>query len=185
MKLLVVDDSASNLIEAFEVLTAAGHEVTLACCPDDLLSLDNSFKIVQKMDGVITDVYMPVRGASGLGPHLPSPDELEGVFVEAAAKAKWQRFTEIMISAGQVQTAAELEGSADNPTGVLVAALAQSKGVPVVFCSSEKRHGPKIGWLEQLWQYGGHDVVVNHDEKKDWLSAARMIEMERSRAPKI
>jgi len=188
MKILVVDDNAQNLIEAFEVLTAAGHEVTLACCPGDLLATD----LMDGHDGVITDVFMPYRSSEE---HLCMNIEgtrLAGspIFVERlnASRGDSRRVLELMFSAGAVHGADHSFGpekTAEYPTGVLVSSLAQSNGIPVVFCSSERHHGQKIDWLEQGFFFGMACVIAEDKEKKNWLRAARAIEMERSRTPKI
>lgn len=161
--LLVVDDNAQNLTDAFNVLTPAGYEVMFACCPRHAI---DRFQSDATIKAVITDVFMPEK-------------PIDDVYMDFSLLSDCDLDSESLDPVSKIEYAVAKKyftnGDPDQPTGIMVAAAAQMKGLPVVFCSSERRHGDRIRWVESLCYYGLPGVINNQESVKDWLEAAEYL----------
>lgn len=144
-KVLVVEDNERHRADAVRVLREAGIEVFVAKTAQEAEQMLDGYNLLDEanlppedgVDGVITDVYMPLQ------PFRPFDH-------------------------------------ADHPCGLVVAAKAAEKGLPVVLCTAGHHHGPSYEWINRLSGYLRLRMVDRCDEvpmgseeapSKDWSDA--------------
>lgn len=182
-KFLVVDDNARNLMDAFNCLKAAGHQVVFASCPRHT---GRMMKCIPGIQGVISDLFMPNKpeysdmmqdffaDTDVLKKHGPYSTEEEAMFEELDLYSR----IEYVIAKHELSNA-----DASQPTGLLACERARKYKLPVVLCTSVKRHGLKVKWVEELHGFF-NDIIgaksescsADDEGEKDWSNALASLE---------